>query len=101
MARSDAATQQPSKTSVFAKNKPVEKFREGPVHVSIWENQGVNGAFRIASFEIRFRKNNEWRSASGYGTTDLAYLEIAAKLARNRIERWNRSRRGGPAQASK
>lgn len=28
-------------------NKPADKFREGPVHVSIWEKQGVNGPCRL------------------------------------------------------
>lgn len=33
--------------------KPADKFREGPVPVSIWEKQGLNGIFRVASFELR------------------------------------------------
>ena len=72
-------------------NKPVDKFREGRVHVSIWENNGVNGAFRTASFEIRFRRGDEWQSGSSYGLDDLAYLELAAKQARTRIEQWKRA----------
>jgi hypothetical protein len=70
--------------------KPVDKFREGPVHVSIWQNDGVNGAFRTASFEIRFRKGQEWQSGTSYGLAELAFLEIAAKQARTRIEQWKR-----------
>ena len=62
--------------------KPADRFREGPVHVSIWENEGSNGAFRTASFEIRFRKGEDWQSGTSYGLSELAHLEIAAKQAR-------------------
>ena len=70
--------------------KPADRFREGPVHVSIWENEGSNGAFRTASFEIRFRKGEDWQSGTSYGLSELAHLEIAAKQARTRIEQWRR-----------
>jgi hypothetical protein len=65
--------------------KPIEKFREGPFHVSIWENEGINGAFRTASFQIRFKKGDDWQSGTSYGLSELAHLEIAAKQARTRI----------------
>ncbi len=84
--RRDPPSAQPNPPS----NKPVEKFREGRVHVSIWENNGVNGAFRTASFEIRYRQGNDWQSGASYGLDDLAYLELAAKQARTRIEQWKR-----------
>jgi hypothetical protein len=57
----------------------------GPVHVSIWENEGINSAFRTASFEIRFKKGDDWQSGTSYGLSELAHLEIAAKQARTRI----------------
>lgn len=44
-------------------SKPADKFREGPVHVSIWENQGVNGTFRVASFELRYKKDEQWQTS--------------------------------------
>lgn len=70
--------------------KPADRFREGPVHVSIWENDGINGTFRTASFEIRFKKGEDWQSGTSYGLSELAHLEIAAKQARTRIEQWRR-----------
>ena len=45
-------------------HKPVDKFREGPVHVSIWENQGLNGTFRVASFEPRYKKDEQWQTTA-------------------------------------
>jgi hypothetical protein len=81
--------------------KPVEKFREGSVHVSIWQNEGINGAFRTASFEIRFKKGEDWQSGTSYGLADLACLEIAAKQARTRIEQWKRDNGHRPPAALK
>ena len=72
-------------------NKPADKFREGPVHVSIWENQGVNGTFRVASFELRYKKDEQWQTSRSYGASDLKFLENAAKEARHRIESWMRA----------
>lgn len=94
-----AKQSQPASPARNVPKSPVDKFREGPVHVSIWENDSVNGVFRSASFEIRFRKGNEWKSGSSYGMAELAYLELAAKQARTRIEQWTRCDRNRPAPA--
>lgn len=85
-----SASAKNAQTAPTSAKKPVEKFREGPVYVSIWENDGVNGAFRTASFEIRFRKGQDWQSGTSYGLTQLAHLELAAREARSRIEQWKR-----------
>ena len=78
----------PTKTG----NRPVDKFRDGPVHVSIWENDSVNGAFRSASFELRFKKQDQWQSSHSYGQSDLQHLEKAAAEARSRIEKWRKGK---------
>lgn len=73
-------------------NKPVEKFNDGPVHVSIWENSGPQAAFRTASFQLRYRdQNNEWHTGQSFGLADLKHLENAAKEARTRIENWKQA----------
>src|SRR5882757_3577259 len=60
--------------------KPVEKFRDGPVHVSIWENEGAKGAFRTASFELRYRDGeDQWQSGRSYTSSNLLHLESAAR----------------------
>jgi hypothetical protein len=75
---SNAATaQQNEQPSGHPGRKPADKFHEGPVHVSIWENDGPRGAFRTVSHS--------------YGTTDLKHLETAAKEARTRIEQWQQA----------
>ena len=74
-------------------NKPVDKFTDGPVHVSIWENGDVRHAFRVASFQLRYQdQNRKWQTGTSYGTTDLKHLESAAKEARQRIETWKQNR---------
>ena len=92
--RSPAPEQQEPES---AGNRPVERFHEGSVHVSIWENEGVNGAFRTASFQLRYRDgNNEWRTGTSYGVSDLSNLEKAAKEARERIGAWQQQRASPP-----
>ena len=74
--------------------KPVEKFRDGPVHASIWQNQGAKGAFRVASFELRYRDaQNQWQSGHSYTSSTLLHLESAAREAHARIERWQQANR--------
>ena len=48
--------------STVGSRKPVDKFHDGSVHVSIWENASPKGAFRTASFELRYRdKQQQWQ----------------------------------------
>ena len=74
-------------------NKPVEKFNEGPVHVSIWEKSGTKGLFRTASFQLRYRGGEVWKTSQSYGLLDLERLEKAAGEARDRIEKWQQAQR--------
>jgi hypothetical protein len=89
-------------TTASPGNKPVDKFREGPVHVSIWENDGINGAFRTASFELRYKKDDQWLTGHSYGASDLKHLDNAANEARRRIETWlhRAGARQGPTPAA-
>lgn len=76
--------------------QPVDKFTDGHVHVSIWENEGVKGAFRSATVQLRYKDGNEWKTGSSYGPADLKHLESAAKEARTRIEKWQRENKACP-----
>ena len=72
--------------------KPVDKFQDGSIHVSIWEKEGVKGAFRTASFQLRYKDSqDEWQTGSSYSLGDLKHLERAAKEARTRIENWQQA----------
>ena len=87
-------TREATPSSDSAAQKPVEKFRDGPVHASIWENQGAKGAFRIASFELRYRdRDGQWQGGHSYTSPALLHLESAAREAHLRIERWQQSNR--------
>lgn len=77
--------------------QPAERFHDGPVHVSIWENDGPTGAFRKATFQLRYKdKDEQWQSTYSYGASDLKHLESAAQEARARIERWQQQSKPAP-----
>jgi hypothetical protein len=62
--------------------RPVDKFTDGRVHVNIWGNSGVKGAFRTATFPLPYKDNNdECRPATSFGASDLKHLENAAREA--------------------
>lgn len=79
-------------------NKPVDRFHEGSIHVSIWEKTGAKGLFRTASFQLRYRDGEEWRTSNSYGLTDLENMEKAAREAHARIEKWQQATIAKPAR---
>lgn len=80
-----------------ATKKPVDKFNDGPVHVSIWENGDVKHAFRVASFQLRYQdQNRQWQTGHSYSSAALKHLESAAKEARTRIETWKQDKFDAP-----
>ncbi len=96
-AHRDQAPQEAQPSSAVP-NQPVEKFTDGPVHVSIWENNGVKGAFRSATIELRFKDDkDQWRTGRSYSASNLKHLESAAREARARIETWQQANKPKPA----
>jgi hypothetical protein len=47
------------------------------VHVTVWENGGVKGAFRTATFQLRYKdQHDEWQTGHSFvGASDLKHLE--------------------------
>lgn len=87
---SSSRTQPPPQTTTS--KKPVDKFHDGPVHVSIWHNNGPKGAFRTASLELRYRdKDKQWQTGRSFSSTALLHLECAAREAHARIEKWQQA----------
>jgi hypothetical protein len=84
MAQSNPARSESADANQPSGKKPVDKFHDGPVHVSIWENTGSKGAFRAATVQLRYKddKSGEWRDGTSYGVYDLKHLETAAAEAR-------------------
>ena len=76
--------------------QPVDKFTDGHVHVSIWENEGAKGAFRSATIQLRYKDGSDWKTGASYGPTDLEHLESAAKEARRRIKAWQQENKSRP-----
>ena len=96
-AQRDQAPQE-AHPSNAAPNKPIEKFIDGPVHVSIWENTGAKGVFRTATIELRFKDaRDQWQTGRSYTASNLQHLESAAREARARIETWQQANKPKPA----
>jgi len=90
-------TEQPQ-TADTTPQSPVDKFNDGPVRVSIWENRGARGAFRTATIELRYKNSQEqWQTGKSYAASDLLHLEAAAREARSRIETWRQANARKPA----
>lgn len=99
MAQSAAANGNSTQSS-RSDRKPIDTFKNGPVQVSIWENNGAKGAFRAATIQLRYKDGNgAWKTGASYGAADLEHLENAAKEARLRIENWQNRNKTQAAQA--
>lgn len=69
-----------------AKNQPVAKYRVGSVTASIWKNEGEKGTTFSATFDRRYRDNdNNWHSSTSHNADDLLALAKAADLAHTKI----------------
>lgn len=80
---------------------PVDKFTDGQVQVSIWQNDGPKGAFRTAAIQLRYRDPKKgWQTSTSYGPKDLEHLESAAREARTRIQSWQQGNKAGALDAS-
>lgn len=83
--------------STTSPRHPVDKFTDGHVNVSIWENEGVKGAFRAATVQLRYKDEKKgWQTGTSYGVTDLEHLETAAREARTRIQKWQQENKSRP-----
>jgi hypothetical protein len=84
-----------------ADRRPIDKFVNGPINVSIWENIGARGAFRAATIQLRYKDEKKgWTTGTSYGVTDLQHLENAAREARLRIENWQHRNAGAQSLAT-
>lgn len=68
------------------KNQPIAKFRVGSVTAGIWKNEGEKGTTFNATFDRRYRDNdNNWHSSASHNPDDLLALAKAADLAHTKI----------------
>lgn len=67
------------------KSPPVLKDRVGSVHFAIWKQTQDGKNFYKATFEVRYKKGEEWKSTHSYGTRELENLWKANALAHSAI----------------
>ncbi len=102
MPQANSTSHEKAATGRVDRKRPVDKFTDGHVQVSIWENEGVKGAFRSATVQLRYRDEKKgWQTGGSYGVTDLEHLESAAREARRRIKEWQQENKDRPATANR
>ncbi|MBV9506486.1 MAG: hypothetical protein JO323_15935 [Acidobacteriia bacterium] len=94
MAQDDRAVADAGDDQQRGGRQPVDKFREGPFQVSIWENPSSKGDFRTATLDRRYKdKEGQFQTSHSYTASDLEHMEKAAREARLRIARWQEENR--------
>ena len=82
--------------------QPVEKFSDGPVHVSIFQNPSSKGDFRTANIQVRYKdKEGEFQTSHSYSAAVLKHLASASIEAAERISKWeeqNKSKQEGQSR---
>jgi hypothetical protein len=62
--------------------KPEKTFRFAHIEVSVWKQQTSNGEiFLNANVSRSFKKGEEWRRTSSFGTRDIPVLIMQLKEA--------------------
>ena len=49
----------------MANKKPIDRFRDGKLEVTIWENQGENGAFYSTDLTRSYKDSDGWKQTKG------------------------------------
>ena len=76
-------------TTETKNNPPVFKDHVGNVHFAIWkqsaDKDGKTSNFYKATFEVRYKKGDTWKSTDNYSLRDLQNLWKANALAHSAI----------------
>lgn len=71
-------------------NRPVKKYRCGPVSIAIWQNsKTVNGKeviFDSITFEKAYLSNDGWQYTTSFSPEDLPRLQMLATEAYRYLE---------------
>jgi hypothetical protein len=82
--------------------QPVDKFNDGPVQVSIFQNPSSKGDFRTANIQVRYKdKDGEFQTSHSYTAAVLKHLASASIEAAERISKWeeqNKSQQEGQSR---
>jgi hypothetical protein len=80
----DTAPEQPR-----TRREPVDKFRDGPVQVSIFQNPSSKGDFRTATLEVSYKdKDGEFQTSHSYTASVLRHMASASISAAEKISKW-------------
>ncbi len=68
-------------------NEPAAKFRESPLEVSVWENEGENGKWYSVKVERSYKdKNDEWQKTTSINSKHISILKDLLTQAAEKIE---------------
>jgi len=82
--QADTAPEQPR-----TGREPVDKFQDGPVQVSIFQNPSAKGDFRTAKLEVRYKdKDGEFQTSHSYTASVLKHIASASISAAEKISKW-------------
>jgi len=56
------------------KAKPAHKIRHRDIAVTIWKNDGKNGAWYSVITSRRYKHNDEWKESDSFNEDDLLLL---------------------------
>jgi hypothetical protein len=70
-------------TETAKANKPVKEFRDGPIKVSVWVNEGEHGPRYSVTCRRRYKDKaaDEWKDSDSYGQDDILALGKLLDLA--------------------
>jgi hypothetical protein len=69
--------------------EPVDKFQDGPVQVSIFQNPSSKGDFRTAKLEVRYKdKDGQFQTSHSYTASVLKHIASASISASEKISQW-------------
>lgn len=69
--------------------EPVDKFQDGPVQVSIFQNPSSKGDFRTATVEARYKdKDGQFQTSHSYTASVLRHMSSASASAAEKISKW-------------
>jgi hypothetical protein len=65
--------------------KPAHKIRSGTLEVTIWKNDGSNGAWYSVTPRRSYKQGEEWKESDSFGFDDLLTLAKLFDLAHSWI----------------
>ena len=68
--------------------RPISEVREGRVKIAIWQRNGSEGPFFVASQpRLSFYKDGQWQESNSYSEFDLVDLIVAASKAKSEMRK--------------